>query len=158
MEATTGTSGQAQARSKTGKHAIDLFGERVEQSGVKTCIRWKEGGVWREATWNDWDRAAREIAGGLRALGSGHGDRACLLANTRPEWVYCDIGILMAGGITVPIYQSNVPHECEYIINDSGAKVVFAEDPAQLEKLVAERDKLGRVAKVVYFDKLTKLA
>ncbi|HEY7953818.1 MAG TPA: long-chain fatty acid--CoA ligase [Polyangia bacterium] len=158
MEATTGTSEKAQARDQSGKHAIDLFGERVLKSGVKTCLRWKEGGVWREATWNDWDHASREIAGGLRALGLGHGDRACLLANTRPEWVYCDIGILMAGGITVPIYQSNVPHECEYIVNDSGAKVVFAEDPSQILKLMAERDKLGRVAKVVYFDKTVKLA
>ena len=50
----------------------------------------------------------------------------------------------MAGGVTVPIYQSNLPHECEYIINDSGAKVVFVENPAQLAKLMAERDKLER--------------
>src|SRR5262249_17021839 len=76
---------------------------------------------------------------------------------TRPEWMYADIGILMAGGVTVPIYQSNLPHECEYIINDSGAKVVFVENPAQLEKLMAEREKFLGVLKVVYFDSGAKL-
>ena len=151
---------QATAATRTtasGKNAIDLFTQRVKASGGRTVIRWKEAGAWREATWNDWDRAAREIAGGLRALGMQPADRACLLANSRPEWVYCDVGILMAGGTTVPIYQSNLPHECEYIINDSGAKVVFAEDPLQLKKLIAEREKLNGVQKVVYFEKTAKL-
>ena len=148
---------EAAATVVAGRNAVNLFNDRVKASGPKTVLRWKQSGAWREATWNDWDRASREIAGGLRALGFQLTDRACLLANTRPEWVYCDIGILMAGGITVPIYQSNVPHECEYIINDCGAKIVFAENPAQLEKLFAERAKLSNVAKVVYFDAVAKL-
>jgi long-chain acyl-CoA synthetase len=159
METAAAHSGVAKAvGTATGKHAIDLFSERVKLSGPRTVLRWKEGGVWREATWNDWDRASREIAAGLKALGLGTGERACILGNSRPEWVYCDVGVLMSGGITVPIYQSNVPHECEYIINDCGAKVVFAEDPAQLAKLVEEKSKLNRVAKVIYWDPVTKLA
>jgi long-chain acyl-CoA synthetase len=158
MNVSTQAQGAGQvAKTAAGQTAIDLFNRRVKASGARTVLRWKEGGVWRESTWNDWDRASREIAGGLRALGFAGGDRACILANTRPEWVYCDVGILMGGGITVPIYQSNVPHECEYIINDSGAKVVFAEDPIQLEKLFAERSKLGGVTKVVYFEAVGRL-
>lgn len=156
--ATAQAAGGKVASATASKHAIDLFSERVAKSGPRTVLRWKEGGVWREATWNDWDRASREIAGGLRALGMGLAERACILGNTRPEWVYCDVGTLMAGGITVPIYQSNVPHECEYIINDCGAKIVFAEDPAQIAKLMAEKGKLNRVAKVIYWDPVTKLA
>jgi len=139
------------------KNALDLFNERVRLSGPKTAVRWREGGVWREATWSDWDRASREIAAGLRSLGIARGDRACLLGNSRPEWVYSDVGILMAGAVVVPIYQSNLPHECEYIVNDAGAKVVFAEDPIQVEKLVAERQKLGRVTHVVTFDAVSRL-
>jgi long-chain acyl-CoA synthetase len=135
------------------KTAVELFAKRVAASGSKTAMRYKEGGVWREKTWSDWDTASREIAGGLRALGIGHGDRVCLLANTRPEWVESDVGILLAGGVTVPIYQSNTPRECEYIITDCKAKVVIAEDPHQLEKLLHPevRPRLGEVVKVVLF-------
>ncbi len=139
------------------QNAVVMFNERVKESGAKPVFRWKEAGTWRESSWHDWDRASREIAGGLLSLGVGKGERSCILANTRPEWLYCDIGILMAGGVTVPIYQSNLPHECEYIITDSGAKVVFVENPVQLEKVLAERDKLGRVLKVVYYDAVAKL-
>jgi long-chain acyl-CoA synthetase len=159
MEVTAATGSSAgMERTTAGKTAVDLFVQRVKASGPRTVLRWKEGGVWRESTWNDWDRASREIAAGLRALGVGTGDRVCLLANTRPEWVQADVGILMAGGITVPIYQSNVPHECEYIINDSGAKAILVEDPAQLEKLYPHKDKLESLAKVVYIDAVSKLA
>ncbi len=157
METTSAAAAKTTGKQTAGKHAIDLFLERIQASGPKPVLRWKQNGAWREATWRDWDRASREIAGGLRTLGFALGDRACILANTRPEWVYDDIGILMAGGITVPIYQSNVPHECEYIINDCGAKVVFAEDPIQLEKLFVEREKLKGVAKIIYFDSVSKL-
>ncbi|HEX6836527.1 MAG TPA: AMP-binding protein, partial [Polyangia bacterium] len=139
------------------QNAVVMFNDRVKASASQSCLRWKEGGTWRTATWSDWDKASREIAGGLIALGVGKGERSCILATTRPEWLYCDIGILMAGGVTVPIYQSNLPHECEYIINDSGAKIVFVENPQQLAKVMAERDKMSGVVKVVYFDASCKL-
>src|SRR5689334_18274050 len=110
------TSGQA----LMAENAVQLFNERIKLSADKPVFRWKEQGSWREALWRDWDRAAREVAGGLRALGVGQGERSCIIGDTRPEWLHADIGIAMAGGVTVPIYQSNLPHECEYIINDSG--------------------------------------
>ena len=148
---------KASERPLSVQNAVVMFNDRVKASGPRTVLRWKEGGVWRESTWNEWDKQAREIAGGLLSLGVAKGERSCILANTRPEWLYCDIGILMAGGVTVPIYQSNLAHECEYIINDSGAKVVFVENPQQLDKLMAERDKLKGVVKIVYFDAVAKL-
>ncbi len=139
------------------QNAVQMFVDRIKQSGPRQVFRFKADGAWRTASWADWDAASREIAGGLIALGVGLGERACILANTRAEWMYCDVGILMAGAVTVPIYQSNVPHECEYIINDCGAQVVFAEDPHQLEKLMKERDKLSGVKRVVYFQPNAKL-
>src|SRR5690349_13826429 len=122
VAATTATANppRPSERPLSAPNAIELFNRRVRASAARTALRWKEGATWREATWGDWDKASREVAGGVIALGAGAGERSGLLANTRPEWVYADIGIMMAGGVTVPIYQSNMPHECEYIINDSG--------------------------------------
>lgn len=133
-------------------NAVDLFQRRVRESAGTPCFRFKVGGEWKTATWLDWDAASREIAGGLRSLGIAPGDRVCLLASTRPEWMHCDIGILMAGAVTVPIYQSNVADECRHIIADSGARVVLAENPLQVRKLLEVRPRLGDVVKVVYFD------
>jgi long-chain acyl-CoA synthetase len=112
-----------------------LFGKRVAQSGTKPAMRYKAEGSWKSLSWNDWHQASLEIAAGLAALGIAKGDRVCLLANTRPEWFMCDIGVLMAGAATVPIYQSNTPEQCQYIVDDSGARVVIAENAAQAAKV-----------------------
>src|SRR5215813_1090761 len=117
------------------KNAVDLFLRRVRQSGDAPAMRHREAGGWKSLTWNDWDRASREIAGGLRSLGVAAGDRVCLLANSRPEGFMADVGILMAGAVTVPIYQSNTPDQCQYIIDDSGAKIVIAENAALAAKV-----------------------
>ncbi len=145
-------SSEAPTRRIKGRTTLDIFAERVIASGDDVALRRKVDGTWRSSTWNEWDRAAREIAGGLVELGVELGDRVVILATTRAEWVEADIGILMAGAVTVPIYPSNTPEQCEYIISDSGAKVVIVEDPHQLEKLYHAdvRDQLSAVGKVIY--------
>jgi long-chain acyl-CoA synthetase len=115
--------------------AVELFAERVARSGPSPALRVKEGGAWRTRSWADWDTAAREIAAGLRGLGVANGDRVSILSSTRAEWVESDVAILLAGAVTVPIYQSNTPKECEYILRDSQARVIFVEDAAQRAKV-----------------------
>src|SRR5262249_44664090 len=79
-----------------GPDAIDLCRTGVKSSGPRAVMRWKENGQWRESTWNDWDKAAREVAAGLIGLGLALEDRVAILGNTRPEWLHCDLGILLA--------------------------------------------------------------
>ena len=116
-------------------NTIDLFRRRVELSGDRPAMRYRTADGWKTLSWNDWDRGSREIAAGLATLGVGKGDRVCVLANSRPEWFMADVGILMAGAVTVPIYHSNTPEQCQYIVDDSGAKVVIAENAAQAAKV-----------------------
>lgn len=132
---------------------LDVFGDRVAASGGEVALRRKQGTTWRASTWSDWDRVSREVAGGLLSLGIETGDRVAILAQTRAEWVEADIGVLMAGAITVPIYPSNTPAQCEYVLRDSAARFVFVEDPAQLEKLFDDgvNGKLEAVEKVILF-------
>ena len=80
-------------------------------------------------------RAADEIADGLAALGVQPGDRVAILASTRAEWALADLGALWAGATVVPIYNTNSPEECQYVLGHSGSRVVFCEDAAQLAKI-----------------------
>ncbi len=131
------------------KTALDIFAERVAESGPETALRRKVGTAWRASTWNDWSRAASEIAGGLIGLGVTPGDRVVILARTRQEWVECELGVLRAGAICVPIYPSNTPEQCEYVINDASATVLIVEDAHQLEKLM-DTDVAGKLAGVTH--------
>ncbi len=91
----------------------------------------------------------RQIGSALIRLGVQPGERVSICAQTRIEWVVIDMAILHAGAVTVPIYQSNLPDECQYIVENSGAGVVFTEDEAQTKKFRLERSRLPNVKKVI---------
>jgi long-chain acyl-CoA synthetase len=129
--------------------AVEMWKRRVAQTPDRVAFQHHTGGRWVEMTWKQADAASREIAAGLVARGIVPGDRVCVLAQTCLDWILSDIGILLAGGVTVPIYPSNTAEQCEYIVRDSGAKVVILEDPVQLEKLMARRDHLLTVTAFV---------
>src|SRR6185436_8537611 len=116
--------------------AVEAWRNRVSADRDRVAFRFREGGAWATMSWGQADEAAREIAAGLAALGVGRADTVCLLSQTRLEWVLCDVGILLAGAATVPIYASNTAEQCAFIARDAGAKVIIAEDAAQLEKVL----------------------
>jgi len=130
-----------------------LFRERVVASGPRVALRHKVGAQWQALTWNECDRAAREIGAGLLGLGVRKGDRVVILAETRVEWVLCELGTVMIGAVCVPIYPTSTAEQCAYIVADAGAKVAIAQDPGQVEKLLAaqHRDQFGSL-RVVYLD------
>ena len=93
-----------------------------------------------------------EIAQGLAALGVQPGDRVCVLSDTRHEWVHAKFGISAANAVVVPIYPSNPPEECEWVISDSGAVAVICENAAQLAKVEQIRDRLPQLRHVLVID------
>ena len=74
-----------------------------------------------------WDRAAR-VAGGLRELGVDRGDRVALRYGNGVDWVYAFLGTQLAGAVAVPVNTRFAEPEVDYVVNDSGAKVVLAAD------------------------------
>ena len=105
------------------------------------ALRWKEGGRWIELSHRELGERAERIARGLIALGIERGDRVAILANTRPEWTIADAGVMCAGAATAPIYHTNSPEECEYVLSHSGSRLVFCEDPEQLAKVAQVRER-----------------
>jgi long-chain acyl-CoA synthetase len=130
-------------------NAIDLWERRVAESGDRVAFQVREASAWRPYTWREADAIAREIAAGLVAGGLAAGDRVCIVSQTRFEWMVADVGILLAGGVPVPIYASSTAEQCAFIIRDAGARFAFVEDAAQLEKLLGLR--LAAPLRLVHF-------
>jgi long-chain acyl-CoA synthetase len=129
--------------------AVEMWKRRVAKMPAGPAFRHFAGESWKTISYAEADAAAREIAAGLIGAGVVPGDRICLLAQTRVEWGLCDIAILLAGGVTVPIYASNTAEQSEFIIRDCGAKLVIVEDVAQRDKLLPLRDRLFTVTGMV---------
>ncbi|NDC37019.1 MAG: long-chain fatty acid--CoA ligase [Proteobacteria bacterium] len=97
--------------------------------------------AWRGRTYRQVLPRIRAIGRFLLEAGVAPGDRVAIVSNTRAEWMEADIGILSVGGVAVSIYQSLVAVDVGYILYDSGARVVFAENQEQVEKLLALHQK-----------------
>ncbi|WP_409329875.1 AMP-dependent synthetase/ligase [Trujillonella humicola] len=130
-----------------------MFRDRVAASGDAEAYRHPvEGGGWTSVTWRDADAAVTELAAGLLALGLRPEERVGILAATRVEWLYADLAVMCAGGATTTVYPSCGADDVAFILSDSGSRVVFAEDDAQIAKLRDRRDQLPDVIRVVTFD------
>jgi long-chain acyl-CoA synthetase len=129
-----------------------LFLARVAQSADAEAFRYPVADDWRSMSWRQAGARACAIAGGLRALDVGREDRVGIACSTRVEWILADLGILCAGGATTTVYPSSTAEECAFILADSGSKVAFVEDAAQLAKLRAHRAELPALARVILID------
>ncbi len=129
-----------------------LFWHGVQTRGPQVILRQKELGIWRAMTWAELGAAAREVGMGLAALGFEPGQVASIQSNTNREWLFADLGILGAGGVSNGIYPTDAAAQTEYLLADSGSVVAFVEDEEQLDKVLEVRERLPRLRKIIVFD------
>jgi long-chain acyl-CoA synthetase len=128
----------------------DLLPAAAAKYGSAPAVMYRdESGAWVERSFAEVGEIVRGLSLGLIDLGVEKGDKVAILSNTRPEWTYYDFAALSAGATVVPIYQTNSPEECQYVLENSDAKVVVVEDEAQLEKIRAVRDRSPKLEHVV---------
>ncbi len=136
-------------RGTNSKTLADLLPLAAQVYGDAPAVRYKDGEQWVDRSFNEVVEIVRPLALGLAELGIAKGDRVAILGNTRPEWSYFDFAALSIGATVVPIYQTNSPEECRYVIENSDAKVVVVEDDEQVEKIRKVRDQLPQLQHVV---------
>ena len=133
---------------------IALFENSAQEDLNKPCFQYIENNKWIHLTWSQTRDRVMKIAGGLAKLGIQKGDRVAILSKTRHEWTLADLGIIAAGAIVVPIYESNTAEQAQYILEDSNTKVVFVENTQQYNKILSIQDHLPSLKPIVYFDEL----
>jgi len=150
MEATTATSAH---EASTGSRTIaDLMAIAAQKHADRVALREKVDGEWRARTYAEMGEIVREIALGLIDLGIAPGERVCILCTTRPEWTYADFAISSSGAVVVPIYPTNSPEECEWVVGNSEACAVVCENAEQVAKIVAVRERLPKLRHIVVVD------
>jgi long-chain acyl-CoA synthetase len=128
------------------------FWSAVELRGDGIALRQKDFGLWQEVSWREFGGHARHVAMALAALDFRPGDTAAILSNTRREWTYADWGVLSAGGVSVGIYPTDAVEQARYLVQDSGASILFVEDEEQLDKALGLRGDCPALRKIVVFD------
>jgi long-chain acyl-CoA synthetase len=151
METATAAAPGLPAESTThSKTVADLAPLAAERHADLRAVTYKDAsGQWVSKTYREVGDIVRRLALGLLELGIEKGDKVSILANTRPEWTYFDFAALSVGAVVVPIYQTNSPDECQYVLENSDAKAVVVEDDAQLAKIDQVRDRAPKLEHVI---------
>lgn len=128
------------------------FRQTAKTQQHQPALRQKEFGIWKDISWAEYYDAARDIGLALWALGLKKGERAAIIGENCPEWVFIDMAIQAAGGVAVGIYTTNSAEQCNYIVNHSESRFLFVENEEQLDKWLAFKDDFPVVEKVIVWD------
>ncbi|WP_431898713.1 AMP-dependent synthetase/ligase [Nonomuraea sp. bgisy101] len=125
---------------------------RARESPDAVAMRHKDFGVWEEVGWRAYWANVELVAHALLALGVEPGDRVAVHSENRPEWLYADLGIVAVRGVTVGLYPTNPPAEVAYLLSNSGARILIAEDQEQVDKALAVLDECPGLERIVYLE------
>ena len=123
---------------------FDLLDRYRELYNKDDALCFKQNGVWEKFSTAEYIEYSNSFCYGLYESGFKKGDKIITVSSNRPEWNFVDMGMSMIGVVHVPVFTSLSAAEYEYIIKDSGAKMIIISDM-----------KLYRVLEPVLADKAT---
>lgn len=144
-----GPSMRAAAAAAPARSIPALLDANALRLGGRTAARVRGEAGWQAISWADLARRVRDVAGGLAALGVAPGDRVGLLADTSHDALVVDLGIAAAAAVSVPIYASSTPRECEHALRTTGARLVVCDREEQVRKIDDVRRRLPALGGVV---------
>jgi len=129
-----------------------LLSQQVATFASETILRKKDRGIWNAVTWSELDAFVRDIGQGLRAAGLTHGGVVAVLADTRPELVYCDLAILGCGAASVALHPDEPASRVSDILRETGAAFAIVEGEEQLDKILSVRPECPSLRGIVIID------
>jgi len=124
----------------------------AREHGDAIALREKDFGLWKLFTWEQYHNRTRDFALGLIELGLGKNDVVGIIGDNRPDWVAAEIATHAIGGFSLGLYRDVLEDEAAYLISYGEAKVLFAEDEEQIDKLLSLGDRVPSIRHIVYSD------
>jgi long-chain acyl-CoA synthetase len=124
----------------------------AREHGGEIALREKDFGLWRLFTWNDYQNRVHDFALGLIELGLTRGDVIGIIGDNRPDWVAAEIASHAIGAMSLGLYRDVLDEEAAYLLTYGEAKLVFAEDEEQVDKLLNLADRAPQLKHIVYSD------
>ncbi len=132
---------------------FDLLTHQIAHYPQPDALARKIDGAWRKYSAQEIADTVRSLAAGLHAIGVRPGDRIANSTETnRPEWNFIDLAVLSLGAVHVPVYPTLTAEEFHFILEDSGAKLVFVSTEALRAKVVGVQARLPALESIYTYD------
>ncbi|MEO0585401.1 MAG: long-chain fatty acid--CoA ligase [Bacteroidota bacterium] len=132
-----------------------IYNQRANNPLQKCMAKRDPEGQWIYYSTDDVIRMAEQTAAGLLALGLQRGEKVAIVAyKNRPEWAITDMGVQMAGGVSVPLYPTISSGEYEFILNNAEARFAFCGSGDLYEKLQHAQPQVASLEKIFTYDQV----
>ena len=114
---------------------VELIPKQQAKYGDREALRFRdyETQVWSSITWQGFSEIINRAAGALYTGGVEPQGRVCIFTQNCPEVLITHFAAFYNRAIPVPIYATSSKEEVAYIVNDSGATILFAGDQGQYD-------------------------
>jgi len=126
-----------------------FFLDAIDRFANPRAQMYRTSAGWQSISAQEMLRRVAGLSRALAELGVVSGDRVGLFAPNCPEWHTADFAIQGLGAVTVPIYFNESHDRLVYILNDSGARVVFTAGAAQAKKISECRSRIPALEHVI---------
>src|SRR5215213_3644253 len=126
--------------------------ESFRKNHKKDALSFKSGNDWVHISGAEAIERVKRIALGLLSLGVRKGDRVAIISENRPEWSLTDLAILSLKAVNVPIYTTQAVEQIRYILENSGARVLFVSGKKIFKHAQAALEGVEQLEKIVFFD------
>ena len=140
------------AREPNGETLPRLLRRRAAEHGPRDFLRAKRHGVWAVTSWQAALVKIEALARAMMARGLRPGDFVAAIGENLPEAYLVEYAALCAGAAVTHLYPDASAAELAYVLKDSGATLLFAEDQEQVDKFLQAGDAKAAVLGVVYLD------
>ena len=117
------------------KTPLDNFYHWEKHTPEAIYLRQPYGREWVNYSYREAGIISRKLVAAMRALGLEKGDKVGILSKNCCHWIMADIGIMMGGFVSVPLYATLEGDALVQVIRNSEMKLIFA---GKLEKWTDE--------------------
>src|SRR5258708_14544972 len=113
---------------------VDLLDQGAEKYAAREVFGKKTGDAWVYTKYAQFKKLVDDMRGGLAQLDVGRGDKVGIIANNRIEWAVAAYATYGLGAAYVPMYESQLEKDWDYIVRDSQVKILFVANNAIYDK------------------------
>jgi long-chain acyl-CoA synthetase len=134
---------------------FDLLPYNLQKFPKPDMLAYKQAGAWSKYASQQVAETIDHISYGLLAMGVKKDDKIGIMSANRPEWNFCDFGMMQIGAVSVPMYPTLSDADIEHILKDAGVKIVFVSDKEIHDKLEGVIKKTQLLLDVYSFDNIS---
>lgn len=136
---------------------FDLLEHNRQKYNSKDVLASKVNGEWVKYSSEDFIDRTNEVSRGLIQLGIKKDDKVAVMSPNRPEWNFCDFGIMQMGATQVPMYPTLAENDIKFILNDAEIKIIFVSDEVLYQKIKTVKEESGLTLSIYSFDQIDQV-